>query len=87
MALSSKLELEKTALQIRLGIVRAVSSNHGGHVGGSFDLAEMMAVVYNDFMRVDVKNPAWEDRDFMIFSKGHAGPVLYSDPCPQRLFP
>ena len=87
MALSSKLELEKTALQIRLGIVRAVSSNHGGHVGGSFDLAEMMAVVYNDFMRVDVKNPAWDDREFMSFSKGHAGPVLYSTLALKGFFP
>ena len=78
MALHSKLELQQTALKIRLGIVRAVSSNHGGHIGGSFDLAEMMAVVYSDFMRVDPQNPRWENRDMMIFSKGHAGPVLYS---------
>ena len=78
MALHSKIELQQTALKIRLGIVRAVSSNHGGHVGGSFDLAEMMAVVYSDFMRVDPQNPRWENRDMMIFSKGHAGPVLYS---------
>lgn len=78
MALHNRLELQHTALKIRLGIVRAVSSNHGGHVGGSFDLAEMMAVVYSDFMRVDPANPHWKDRDMMIFSKGHAGPVLYS---------
>lgn len=78
MALHNRLELQQAALKIRLGIVRAVSSNHGGHVGGSFDLAEMMAVVYSDFMRVDPQNPRWENRDMMIFSKGHAGPVLYS---------
>lgn len=78
MALSSKNQLEKVALQIRLGIIRAISSNKGGHIGGSLDLADMMAVVYSDFMRVDPENPRWRDRDFMIFSKGHAGPCLYA---------
>lgn len=87
MNLSSKLELERAALKIRLGIVRALSSNHGGHIGGSMDLADMMSVVYSDFMRIDTKNPSWEDRDFMIFSKGHAGPVLYSTLAMKGFFP
>lgn len=87
MALSSKEQLEKVALQIRLGIIRAISSNRGGHIGGSLDLAEMMAVVYSDFMRVDTQNPRWENRDFMIFSKGHAGPVLYSTLAYKGFFP
>ena len=78
MTLSSKHDLDIAALKIRLGIIRAVSANHGGHVGGSMDLAEMMAVVYSDFMRIDVQNPSAPDRDYMIFSKGHAGPALYS---------
>lgn len=78
MTLSSKHELETAALKIRLGIIRAVSANHGGHVGGSMDLAEMMAVVYSDFMRIDPQDPSSANRDYMIFSKGHAGPVLYS---------
>jgi len=69
MKLSTKENLEKVAFQIRLGIIRAISSNRGGHIGGSLDLADMMAVVYTDFMRVDPANPRWEDRDFMIFSR------------------
>lgn len=78
MKLSSKLELERAALKIRVGIIRAISANHGGHIGGSLDLADMMAVVYSDFMRINPRNPRQENRDFMIFSKGHAGPALYS---------
>ena len=42
------------------------------------DLAEAFAVLYTDFINVDPNNPKWEKRDFMILSKGHAGPVLYS---------
>lgn len=76
--LSDKITLEQKALSIRLGIIRAITSNRGGHIGGSLDLAEMLAVVYTDFMRIDSKNPKLEKRDFMIFSKGHAGPALYS---------
>lgn len=78
MKLSTKLELEKAALKIRLGMVRGFTANKGGHIGGSLDLAEVMSVVYSDFMRIDPSNPQKDGRDFMIFSKGHAGPALYS---------
>ncbi len=87
MVLSGKLELERTALKIRIGIIQAITANHGGHIGGSLDLADMMAVVYSDFMRVNPQNPRWEDRDFMIFSKGHAGPALYSTLALKGYFP
>lgn len=78
MSLSSELILKQNALKIRRGIIQAISANHGGHIGGSLDLADMLAVVYTDFMRLRPEDPKWEDRDFMIFSKGHAGPALYS---------
>lgn len=78
MTLSSELVLKQNALTIRRGIIRAISSNHGGHIGGSLDLADMLSVVYTDFMRLKPDEPQWSDRDFMIFSKGHAGPALYS---------
>lgn len=76
--MSSKKELDIAAFKIRCGIIREIAGNHGGHIGGSLDLSEMLAVVYSDFMRVRPTEPEWEDRDFMIFSKGHAGPALYS---------
>ena len=76
--LSSKLELQRNALKIRKGIMQAISANKGGHIGGSLDLADMLSVVYTDFIRLNPNNPRDENRDFMIFSKGHAGPALYS---------
>ena len=78
MKLSDKLTLEQNALKIRQGIIRAITSNKGGHIGGSLDLADMLSVVYTDFMRLYPENPRDERRDFMIFSKGHAGPAYYS---------
>lgn len=76
--LTDKKTLEQNALKIRLGIIRAITSNKGGHIGGSLDLAEMLSVVFTDFLRVDKNNPKSPTRDFIIFSKGHAGPALYS---------
>ena len=78
MKFSNKKTLEQNALKIRMGIIRAISSNKGGHIGGSMDLADMLSVVYTDFIRLNPDNPKDENRDFMIFSKGHAGPALYS---------
>lgn len=84
--LSDEESLKKFALKIRLGIVRAIKSNNGGHIGGSMDLAEVLAVVYSDFINVDPSNPKWPERDFMILSKGHAGPALYSALCVKGFF-
>ena len=85
--LSDDLTLKRNALSVRLNIVRAVSSNHGGHIGGSMDLAEAVSVIYTDFAKVDPQKPDWENRDFVIFSKGHAGPVLYAALAMKGFFP
>ena len=85
--LTDKKTLEKTALSIRRGIIKAISSNRGGHIGGSMDLADLLAVVYTDFMRLRPQEPHWQERDFMIFSKGHAGPALYAALAMKGFFP
>ena len=51
-----------------------------GHIGGGMSVMDMLTVLYHKYMRLDVKDPKWEDRDRFILSKGHAGiayaPVL-----------
>lgn len=37
-----------------------------------------MAVLYTRILRVDPKNPQWENRDRLILSKGHAGASVYA---------
>ena len=66
------------AARIRLETLRIIHSLGNGHVGGSMDLADLMAVLYGEVMRFDPKNPRWEDRDWLVMSKGHAGPVAYA---------
>ena len=71
-------ELQILAAKIRLETLKVIHSRGFGHVGGSMDLADLMAVLYGDVMKYDPKNPRWEDRDWLVLSKGHAGPVAYA---------
>ena len=68
--MTSAQQLKITALKIRIGIVQAIAAKGGGHIGGSLDLAELLSVLYSDFMRVRPDEPNWADRDFLICSKG-----------------
>ena len=71
-------KLKVLAAEIRLETLKVIHSRGFGHVGGSMDLADLMAVLYGEVMKYDPKNPRWEDRDWLVLSKGHAGPVAYA---------
>ena len=71
-------ELNVLAAEIRLETLKVIHSRGFGHVGGSMDLAELMAVLYGSVMNYDPKDPRWPDRDWLVLSKGHAGPVAYA---------
>ena len=73
-----KKKIETLAAQIRLETLKVIHSRGFGHVGGSMDLADLMAVLYGEVMRFDPKNPRDPDRDWLVLSKGHAGPVAYA---------
>lgn len=71
-------QIEDFAAHIRIRILKMLLHRTYGHLGGSMSIADVLAVLYAKHMRYDVKNPQWEDRDFLVLSKGHAGPGLYS---------
>ena len=71
-------ELKVLAAQIRMETMKIIGARGFGHVGGSMSMADAMAVVYGAYMKIDPKNPRWEDRDWFVLSKGHAGPVMYA---------
>lgn len=48
-----------------------------GHVTTAFSCAEIMAVLYYDVMKIDVKNPLWGGRDRFIMSKNHGSVITY----------
>ena len=70
--------LEKTAAEIRCGIIKAIHNAGSGHPGGSLSAADIVTALYFDEMNVDPKDPTMKGRDKFILSKGHAGPVQYS---------
>jgi transketolase len=55
-----------------------IGAAKSGHPGGSLSAVEILVELYFDYLRIDPKNPKWEDRDRVILSKGHAAPVLYA---------
>lgn len=74
----NEMELKKFAAQIRIDLIKMLKHRRYGHIGGALSIVETLAVLYGDEMKYDPKNPNWEDRDYFVLSKGHAGPGLYS---------
>lgn len=71
-------EIKKFAKRIRIDVLKMLVNLGFGHFGGSLSVVETLAVLYGAVMKVDPKNPDWDGRDYMVLSKGHAGPALYS---------
>ena len=83
----NKLELQKTANEIRKGIVTAVHSAKAGHPGGSLSATELFTYLYFEEMDIDPKEPKKADRDRFVLSKGHTAPGLYSTLAHRGYFP
>lgn len=71
-------ELKEVANQLRYEAIRMIYEGGEGHPGPALSIADIIAVLYFDEMRIDPTNPEWEDRDRLIVSKGHSCPVYYS---------
>lgn len=69
--------LEVLAAKIRLDVLRILEHRGYGHLGGSLSIVELLAVLYGKQLRYDSNNPDWKERDYVVLSKGHAGPALY----------
>src|SRR5208283_5341603 len=64
--------------QLRVDSVRASTSAGSGHPTSSMSAADLMAVLVSRHLRYDWDNPDHPGNDHLIFSKGHASPLLYS---------
>jgi transketolase len=63
---------------IRRKSLEMVSQANASHIGSALSIADILAVLYSDVLRVDTQNPSYEDRDRFILSKGHATVALYA---------
>jgi len=70
-------DLKEKARQLRIHIIEMIYTAKSGHPGGALSIADIMAALYFDILRIDPANPRWPDRDRFILSKGHACPAWY----------
>jgi len=80
-------KLKEFSKNIRIETVRMIAQAGFGHIGGSASIADVLAVLYGLVMRIDPKRPDWEDRDWLVLSKGHSAPALYAALALRGYFP
>jgi transketolase len=66
------------AAQLRVDSVRASTSAGSGHPTSSMSAADLLAVLITRHLRYDWDDPRFPANDHLIFSKGHASPLLYA---------
>ena len=87
MTSQEKKQLQIIACKVRMGIIESTHAAKCGHPGGSLSAAEMFTYLYHKEMRVDPRNPKWDDRDRFVLSKGHCAPGLYAALAHRGFFP
>lgn len=73
-------EIKDLSFRIRRTIIEAAhdAGNQGVHIGGALSMADILAVLYGEFMNYDIHNPLAESRDRLVLSKGHDCLGLYA---------
>ena len=66
------------AQQLRVDSIRCTTAAGSGHPTSSMSAADLMAVLMSSYLHYDFDNPKNPNNDHLIFSKGHAAPLLYS---------
>lgn len=79
--------LDRLAQDIRIETLKELGELGFGHIGGAMSVVEVLAVLYGQVMRIDPDNPQWSERDWLVLSKGHAGPALYATLALRGFFP
>ena len=74
---TNKEQLHELAQQLRVDSVRAAAAAGSGHPTSSMSAADLMAVLLSGYLRYDFSAPENPANDHLVFSKGHASPLLY----------
>jgi len=64
--------------QLRVDAIRCSAAAGSGHPTSSMSAADLMAVLLQGHLRYDFTTPTYAGNDHLIFSKGHASPLLYA---------
>jgi transketolase len=64
--------------QLRVDAIRASATTKSGHPTSSMSAADLTAVLLDKYLRYDFDDPENPANDHLVFSKGHASPLLYA---------
>lgn len=81
------LELKQKAKELRKEIITMIYNAQSGHPGGSLSAIDGLVGLYYYKLKVNPKNPLWEDRDRFVLSKGHCSPAIYAVLADKGFFP
>ncbi|MGV2829591.1 transketolase [Myxosarcina sp. GI1(2024)] len=71
-------QLQVLAQQLRVDSIRATTAAGSGHPTSSMSAADLMLMLLSKYLRYDFERPDLPNNDHLIFSKGHALPLLYA---------
>jgi len=83
----NKSELAAKAAQLRRDLARMIGPGVPGHLGGAASIMDVVTWLYYEEMANRPEDPAWPDRDRLIFSKGHSGVAQYVALADRGYFP
>ena len=69
---------EILAWNIRRNVLEMVHAAHASHIGSAFSIADIVAVLYSDFVDAEQVKNNDKERTRIILSKGHAGAAIYA---------
>lgn len=79
--------LKDMARTIRRDIITMLAEAGSGHSGGPLSITDFGTALYFQELNVDPTEPAWADRDFVVWSVGHCTPVHYALLAEKGFFP
>jgi transketolase len=79
--------LKNQAKEIRKLTIEEIGNLGTGHIGGAMSIVDVLTVLYFHRMKIDPKQPRWEERDQLVVSKGHSGPAVYATLALKGYFP
>jgi transketolase len=77
-AVTDRERWQELGQQLRVDSVRAAAAAGSGHPTSSMSAADLMAVLFDKYLRYDFDHPESPANDHLVFSKGHASPLVYS---------
>ena len=84
---SSVTKLEKLSNTLRQDVIKMLVKAGTGHPAAALGLADIFTVLYFEILKHNPKKPAWENRDRLCLSCGHACPILYAALARSGYFP